>query len=117
MIISSKKISYYFGHIGEIISAFFLICGFYWILARRYKTPFGEIDLIAKKNKEVIFIEIKSRKYFEHQEIISSKQKQRINSAAQFFLIKNKKYHDFNLRFDVIFINKYLIPTHIKNYW
>lgn len=113
----SRKFSYYFGHIGEIVSAIFLLLKFYWILTRRFKTPFGEIDLIAKKNNQLIFLEIKSRKHFTHQEVVSSRQRQRITSAAQFFILKNNKYRNYYLRFDVIFINKYLIPKHIKNYW
>ena len=113
----SKKNSYYFGHIGEIIAAIFLLLNFYWLLARRFRTPFGEIDLIAQKKNQLIFIEIKSRNNFTHREVISTKQKERITSSAQFFILKNKKYQNFYVRFDVIFINKYLIPKHIKNYW
>ena len=116
-IINKKKLSYYFGHFSEFISCIYLSLKLYLILHRRYKTPFGEIDLISKKNKQIVFIEVKYRKKFFHNEVISTHQQKRIKNAAIYFLNKNIKYQSYNLRFDVIFISFPVNILHIKSYW
>ncbi len=114
---NKKLLSYYFGFFAEIYSSIYLRILFYNILKRRYKTPFGEIDLIAKKSNQIIFIEIKARTDISLMDFISKKQQSRINKAAEYFLVRNKKYNNCLVRFDAIFINKYLYLKHIKNYW
>ena len=49
------------GKRGESIAAEFLEEQGYTILERNYRTPYGEIDLISKKNDSVVFIEVKTR--------------------------------------------------------
>ena len=115
--IDQKRQHYYFGLIAEKIAAFYLRCKFYQIIAERFKSPFGEIDLIAKRGKQIIFIEIKARKDASLMDFISRRQQGRINKAAQYFLLKNAKYQNYHLRFDAIIMNKYFIPTHFKSYW
>jgi putative endonuclease len=114
---SNKKYSYYFGLIAELFSSLYLQCKLYTIISRRFKSPFGEIDIIAKKGNSIIFIEIKARKDTSLMDFISKRQQQRINQAAQYFLLKNKKYQAHNLRFDAIIMNRYFWPKHFKNYW
>jgi putative endonuclease len=50
------------GVMGERIVADALAQRGFVILARNKRTRFGEIDLIAKKNKEVLFVEVKTRR-------------------------------------------------------
>ena len=117
MNIEQKRRIYYFGIIAEIIAAFYLRCKFYQILARRFKSPFGEIDLIAKKGKQLIFVEIKARRDTSLMDFISKHQQQRIIKTSQYFLIRFPKYQTCKLRFDAIIMNKYFWPLHFKNYW
>jgi putative endonuclease len=49
------------GHSGESIAAGFLEKNDYTILERNYRTPYGEIDLIANQGDTIIFIEVKTR--------------------------------------------------------
>ncbi len=112
-----KLIRYYFGLAAEIISSWYLRISFYQIIKHRFKSPFGEIDLIAKKNNLIIFIEIKARKDTNLMDFISKKQQQRINKAAEYFLIKHPKYQTYQIRFDAIIMNKFFWPKHFKNYW
>ena len=116
MKLTKKIISYYFGLFAEIISSLYLSIKFYRILARRFKTPFGEIDIIAKKRNTLIFIEVKARSDLVYIDFLSKKQINRIEKAAQYFLLKEKKYQTYNIRFDAIIVNKFFYPQHFINY-
>ena len=117
MNIKEKRKIYYFGLIAEIIAAFYLRCKFYQILARRFQSPFGEIDLIAKKGKQIIFVEIKAIRDISLMDFISHHQQKRITKAAQYFLLKQTKYQQYHIRFDAIIMNRYFWPKHFVSYW
>lgn len=117
MKVNKKIISYYFGLFAEIISSLYLSIKFYKILARRLKTPFGEIDIVAKKSNTLVFIEVKARNNTKYIDFISLKQINRIEKAAQYFLLKEKKYQNYNIRFDAIILNSFFYPKHFRNYW
>lgn len=100
-------------------SAFLLIKG-YRILYVRYKTKVGEVDIIAKKGKVLVFIEVKYRVNLETalSAVLPTAQK-RIRRAAEHFLISKKAKESLNLdtqiRFDVIGITKNNKIRHIHN--
>lgn len=50
-----------FGLSAESRAAMFLIAKGYRIAARRWKTPFGEIDIIARRRHALVFVEVKAR--------------------------------------------------------
>lgn len=112
-----KRLTYSFGLTAEIIASWYLRLKFYQIIEHRFKSPFGEIDLIAKKNNQLIFIEIKARKDTSLMDFISKRQQQRINKAAEYFLIRHPKYQAYQMRFDAIIMNKFFWPKHFKGYW
>lgn len=112
-----KLLTYYFGLIAEIIASWYLRLKFYQIIEHRFKSPFGEIDLIAKKNNQLVFIEIKARKDTSLMDFIGKRQQLRINKAAEYFLIRYPKYQIYQIRFDAIIMNKFFWPKHFKNYW
>ena len=88
----------------------------YRILEKRIKTPKGEIDIIAKRFKSLIFIEVKARKNVETGLFsITPRQIKRIISAANYWRSVKHKYNDFTCRFDIVIVNPYLSITHIKN--
>lgn len=114
----TKKTTYQFGVSREIIAENFLRLKGYSILQKRYKTQFGEVDLIAKKSSTLIFVEVKARKKSELIEVIlRPKQIERIKNAAQFFVAQNEKYHEFDMRFDFILFLGSLIPEHFEGYF
>ncbi len=103
-----------FGRLGENLTALYLRLKLYKIIAKRYKSKFGEIDLIAKKGKSLVFVEVKTRKDKERLgEALEAVNKRRICRAAGLFLSQNPKYYDYDLRFDVIFLSPYNIPHHL----
>lgn len=93
-------------------------CG-YRVLAHRYKTPVGEIDLIAKKGKTLIFIEVKARGSLQQgADAIQDKAKRRIENTAKLFLAKNTNIAYEDLRIDVMIVTSFLKPPiWYKNAW
>ncbi len=113
---NQKKKAYRKGQWSEKLSAFFLTLKGYEILESRYKTPVGEIDLIAKKHNTLVAVEVKHRKTFEIAAYsISPTQRKRIEQALLFYLRGLQTPLDF--RFDVILISPWKWPYHIKGAW
>ena len=114
-----KRTSFQRGILGEEKAKKFLIRNGYNILFQRYKSPLGEIDIIAKKNNVIHIIEVKNRPTIQKaREAISQKQIDRISQAADFF-VGNLPYDEQNIvcvQFDVIFITNNLI-TLLENAW
>ena len=74
----------------------------YKILERNYQNRFGEIDIIAEKDKEVIFIEVKYRKtnkFGYGYEAVDRKKLFKIVKLAQLYM-QSKKYEKYKMRFD-----------------
>ncbi len=111
------KKTYQFGLLAEKIAINFLQIKGYKILNHRYKTKFGEIDLIAQKDNFIVFVEVKARKKSTNiEEILSWHQINRIKVAAQIFIDQNQQYNHHNFRFDYIEINRFLKPSHHINF-
>jgi len=90
----------------------------YFILDKNYRNRYGEIDIIAKKDKCLIFIEVKTRTnldYGDPLETINKLKVSRIKRLASFY-IASKKLSGFNPRFNVIsiIINRSLIKKIIE---
>ncbi len=99
---------------AETVAQWFLRFQGYRILERRYKTPMGEIDVIAQRGKTLVFVEVKLRPRIEEGlESISFIQQKRIQRTAEFYLSKKKNIN--NVRFDVFLVKPYWFPLHIKN--
>lgn len=78
------------------------------IIEQNFRTPYGEIDLLAKDGAEFVFIEVKTRSslHFGYPEVSVSKKKiQHMKSAAFNYLQESNKM-DAQWRIDVISINK-----------
>ncbi len=89
----------------------------YRILARNYRSHFGEIDIIAKDRAHTVFIEVKSRSTFifgSPQDSVVHKKKRRITLTAIDYLQKNR-LENVPVRFDVVAINPDSSVELIKN--
>lgn len=91
------------GNFGERIAAEYLEEQDYMILERNYRCRLGEIDIIAEKNGEIVFVEVKTRSgddFGRPSESINKAKMSKIRKAATIFMLTNK-IGDHKIRFDV----------------
>jgi putative endonuclease len=111
------KKTHQFGLFAEKIAMIFLRLKGYQILEWRYKTRFGEIDIIAKKSRIIACIEVKARRSkIEISAVLRPHQILRIKQAAEFFLYQNPQFSTHQFRFDFIEVGASFLPKHYKNF-
>jgi putative endonuclease len=89
------------GNRGEREAARWLQRRGFRILARGYRTPRGEVDLIARDGDTVVFIEVKTRRAGQPAEAVTPEKQRRLSLAAIHFL-KRHNLLDERSRFDVV---------------
>ena len=113
-----KKETYDKGVWAEKYAAGYLVAKGYKILETRYKTQYGEIDIIIQKGNVIAFVEVKARRSIDEAlESITPKIRERIGNAAQYYLSQNDEAAFCDLRFDVIAIKPPLFLAHLDNAW
>ncbi|MGC2776630.1 MAG: YraN family protein [Bradyrhizobium sp.] len=99
---------------AEALAAALLIAKGYRILAKRFRTPHGEIDIIARKRGLVAFVEVKARNSLDDAAYaVTPRQQQRIIDAAQAWLMAHPEHAEFELRFDAILVAPRSLPHHL----
>jgi putative endonuclease len=105
------------GHLAEFLAAWMLRIKGYRILKRRYKTPMGEIDLIAARGWTLVAVEVKYRpSHLLAGEAITLKQRKRIEMALLLYL-RNLRWVPKNIRFDAVYLIPYKWPKHVTSAW
>lgn len=99
------------GNLGEEFATNVLLGKGYQIIQRNFSCKFGEIDIIATKDKEVYFVEVKTRQSVEFgypSEAVSKKKMKAIELTAAYFL-ERSKYRNCNYHFKVfeIYLNEF----------
>jgi putative endonuclease len=113
---NAKILAHRAGHRGEALAALFLRLKLYRIIARRYKTPVGEIDLIARRFGTIVFVEVKARgRAGGEAAALMAVNQARIARAARHWLARNPDAAQANCRFDVIFLAPGRWPRHVIN--
>jgi putative endonuclease len=101
---------------AESRAALLLIAKAYRILARRWKTPFGEIDIVARRGSVVVFVEVKARDSIDEAvEAVTERTRRRIIGAAELWLARHPQHAKGGIRFDVIVVTPGKLPRHIVN--
>jgi putative endonuclease len=94
------------GQAGEALAADALTQQGYTILTRNFRTPYGEIDLIARHGEALVFVEVKLRRsevYGPPQAAVTATKQRHLKLAAQYYL-NCRRTADINFRFDVVAI-------------
>jgi putative endonuclease len=108
------------GNRGEKIAAKFLRKQGYRIIEKNYHSRLGEIDIVAKENESIVFVEVKTRCSTDFglpEEALSYDKRRRLSKLALGYLA-HRRIKDTNCRFDVVSIlmdtNKVRKVNHIK---
>ena len=99
---------------AESRAAVYLIAKGYRILAKRFRSPYGEIDLVARKRNLIAFVEVKARASLDDAAwAVTPRQQQRIINAAQAWLMAHPEHAEFDMRFDAMLIAPKSLPRHL----
>jgi putative endonuclease len=85
-VISGNKL---LGNRGEEAAAAHLVRLGYEILARNIRTPYGELDLLARREESTVFFEVKTRRNRTHglpEEAITPRKRNHLLASAQYYL-------------------------------
>ena len=111
-----RERAYRHGLFAETVAALLLRLNGHRIVARRYKTPVGEIDLVALKGKRLAFVEVKRRKSLDEAGwSLPTRARRRIVRAAQYWLSGHPGYAGHDIAFDVVLAAPWALPRYIAN--
>lgn len=91
---------------GEAVARTALRRSGYEILEERYRTPFGEIDIVARDGDTLVFIEVKARRddrYGGGAAAVTTRKQRTIARVAEAFLLRTRLHH-LPCRFDVVVV-------------
>jgi putative endonuclease len=101
------------GHISEYVAAALLLFKGYRIVAMRYKTKSGEIDIIARKGDLIAFVEVKARRATMDAILaVDPGTQKRIRNASLSWLAKQKDAARLSLRYDIVAVRSWGRSTH-----
>ena len=113
-----RRRAYGRGRRAEALAAWWLRLKGYRILARGFRVPQGEIDLVARRGATLALIEVKARgDLATAREALTLHQRKRIATAATIFLQHHPGLAGLDLRFDVVLIAPGKRPHHIPDAW
>ncbi len=99
---------------AESRAGLYLVAKGYRILARRFRTPYGEIDIVAQRRRLIAFVEVKARATLDDAAYaVTPRQRSRIVAAAQAWLMAHPEHAAFDLRFDAVLIAPKALPRHL----
>jgi putative endonuclease len=105
-----------FGRSGESAAVWLLRAKGYRIVARRYRTPAGEIDIVARRGRVLAAIEVKARAVAPD-EIVTLRQRRRVARALEAFVQYRPQFQGFTWRFDLIVVRPWQLPQHVVDAW
>jgi putative endonuclease len=110
-----RQAAFAFGLSAESRAAALLIAKGYRIVARRWRSPVGEIDIVARRRRTLIFVEVKARlTHDDAAEAVIGRQQRRIIAAAEAWLASHPDDINCDIRFDVVLVAPKSLPRHIQ---
>ena len=106
--------AHFTGLSAESRAAAYLVAKGYRIVARRFKSPVGEVDIVARRRGVLVFVEVKARNSLDDAaESLLPRQQRRIAAAAGAWLAAHPEDGDSDIRFDAVLVAPRCIPRHI----
>lgn len=110
-----RRAAFRLGLTAEVKAAALLLAKGYRIVARRWRSPVGEIDLVARRGRALVFVEVKARGRFDDAaESVTPRQRRRIIAGANAWLAKHQRDANCEIRFDVVLVAPRRWPQHIQ---
>lgn len=101
------------GRLAEYAAALFLRLKGYRILALRYRSPVGEIDIIARRGDLVAFVEVKMRRSAQDSiDAVGYATQHRIRSASNHWISRQSDAHMLVFRYDIVAMQQWKLPRH-----
>jgi putative endonuclease len=109
-----RQVHFRTGLSAESRAAAYLIAKGFRILARRFRSPVGEIDIVARRRKLLVFVEVKARERLDDAAwSVTERQRARIVAAAEVWLAAHADGAIEDIRFDAVLVAPGRIPRHI----
>lgn len=106
------------GRLAETLCRWHLRLRGWRILARDWRSPVGEIDIIARRGGTIAVIEVKARRDLETAVFaINPRQRRRIARTAEAFLASRPDLAHLSVRFDVMLVERRRLPHHLPGAW
>jgi putative endonuclease len=110
-----RQMAFRLGLSAETRAAAWLMAKGFRIVARRWKSPVGEIDLVARRRNLLVFVEVKARVALDDAaEAVTERQQRRIVAAAGAWLARHPADRERDIRFDAVLVAPWRLPRHIK---
>lgn len=105
------------GRRAETYAALFLQLKGWTILARRARTPVGEVDLVARRGRTVAFVEVKARATEADAAVsLDEFRLRRVAAAAGALSTRFVRAGD-EMRIDAMFVVPWRLPRHLPDVW
>lgn len=116
--VATGRAAHRLGLRAEMLAALLLRLKGYRIVARRLKTPAGEIDMVVRRGRALAIVEVKARGLDDTAvEALLPRQQRRLEQAAAHFLGRHPQLAGLALRFDVVLVTPFRLPRHMKDAW
>jgi putative endonuclease len=102
------------GRRAEWIATLILRLKGYRILARRARTPSGELDLVVARGRRIAFVEVKQRTDLESARAsLGARQTRRMHRAAACWLDRHRRWRHHDIGFDAVLVTPWGWPAHL----
>lgn len=102
------------GRLAETVAAVYLGLKGYRVVARRFRSPVGEIDLVMRRGGVLAFVEVKNRRTLDDAALaVTPQARQRLVRAAEAFIGRHPQAAALTLRFDLVLVAPRRWPRHI----
>jgi putative endonuclease len=109
-----RQAAFRFGVSAEARASFLLAAKGYRELARRWKSPVGEVDLVVLRGRTLVFVEVKGRgRLDDAAEAVHPRQRRRIVAAAEAWLAVHPEHAGYDIRFDAVLVAPGRLPRHL----
>jgi putative endonuclease len=109
-----RQAAFRLGLSAENRAALYLVAKGFRVIARRWRTPVGEVDIVARAGNLLVFVEVKARARLDDAAYsVTDRQKRRIAAAAAAWLADHPDDAMRDIRFDAVLVAPRRLPRHI----